>query len=90
MRTFLALATTVALFLATPGIAQEARLPVTPDECLKAAFDLSVSAEERALADEKIDRIEELLTQMEGYCDANQFEEAMAVASDLRSLIDAQ
>lgn len=89
MRTRLALAGALSLLLAGSAFAQ-APTPKNPDDCLKAAFDLAQSAEEKQLSDEKLDKVEELLTQMETYCDANQFSEAMTVAKDIQTMIDGR
>ena len=67
-----------------------AQTPDSPDQCLKAAFDLAQSAEDRKLPNEKLDKIEELLTRMEDHCDAKQFSEAMAVAKDIEAAINQQ
>jgi hypothetical protein len=80
----------VALFLAGPAAAQQVQVPATPDDCLKAAFDLAQAAEEKSLADDVLDKVEESLTRMEGHCDANQFAEAMAVGADIKTLIDGR
>ena len=64
--------------------------PENPDQCLKAASDLAQSAEERKLGETQLDKIEDLLTKMETHCDAKQFVEAMAVASDIKSLIETR
>lgn len=80
----------LALLLAGSALAQQPVAPTTPDDCLKMAFDLSQAAEEKELDDDRLDKVEELLTQMETYCDANQFNEAMAVADDIRTVIDGQ
>ena len=64
--------------------------PESPDQCLKAASDLAQSAEERKLGESQLDKIEDLLTKMETHCDAKQFVEAMAVASDIKSLIETR
>jgi len=90
MRTRLAIAGALSILLAGSALAQSAQTPKSPDDCLKAAFDLSQAAEEKQLADEKLDKVEELLTQMETYCDANQFNEAMTVAKDIQTMIDGQ
>lgn len=90
MRTRLAVAGALLILLSAPVLAQQAQAPKSPDDCLKAAFDLSQAAEEKQLTDEKLDRIEELLTQMETFCDASQFNEAMAVAKDIQTMIDGQ
>jgi hypothetical protein len=78
----------VTLLLAGPAAAQQAQVPSSPDDCLKAAFDLAQAAEEKSLADDVLDKVEESLSRMEGHCDANQFSEAMAVAADIKTLID--
>ncbi len=80
----------VALFLAGPAAAQQVQVPATPDDCLKAAFDLAQAAEEKSLTDDVLDKVEESLTRMEGHCDANQFAEAMAVGADIKTLIDGR
>jgi hypothetical protein len=71
---------------ATPGA--PAADPANPDDCIKAAFDLAQTAEDKKLSDDKIEKIDELLTKMETHCDARQFTEAMAVGRDIRTLID--
>ena len=64
--------------------------PDSPDQCLKAASDLAQSAEDRKLAEAQLDKIEDLLTKMETHCDARQYVEAMAVANDIKSLIETR
>ena len=83
-----ACAAAVALFLAGPAAAQQVQVPSSPDDCLKAAFDIAQAAEEKNLADDVLDKVEDSLSRMEGHCDANQFAEAMAVAADIKTLID--
>ena len=36
----------------------------------------------------ELDKIEEMLTKMEGHCDAKQFQDAMVVHKDIKSLIE--
>lgn len=74
---------------ATPGAAPAAEM-ANPDECIKAAFDLAQAAEDKKLSDDKIEKVDELLTKMETHCDARQFTEAMAVGRDIRTLIEQQ
>jgi hypothetical protein len=92
--------------LATAAIAQTAPAPQgapspsaqppavsavnSPEDCLKAAFDIAQSAEDKKLGDDQLAKIEDLLTKMESHCDAKQFNEAAAVGSDLKSLIQKQ
>jgi hypothetical protein len=83
-------AAAVAVLLAGPAAAQQVQVPSSPDDCLKAAFDLAQAAEEKSLADDVLDKVEEALTRMEGHCDANQFAEAMVVAADIKTLIDGR
>ena len=64
--------------------------PQTADECMQLATELAVTAEEKKLDEAKLDRIEDLLTKMETHCDAKQFQEAMAVAKDIKSTIETQ
>lgn len=90
MRTRLALAGALCMLLAGSVHAQSRAAPKDSDECLKAAFDLGQAAEEKQLSDDKLDKIEDLLTQMETYCDANQFAEAMTVATDIQAAIDGR
>lgn len=73
-----------------PAQAVTAKVAATPDECLQSAADLVLNAEEKKLADDKIDRIEELLLKMEAHCEGRRFPEALAVATDIKSLIEKQ
>jgi len=76
---------------ATPAPADTAAaLPVDSNDCLKAASDLAQTAEEKKLGDDKLDKIDDLLTKMEVHCDAKQFTEAMAVAKDIKNVIELQ
>ncbi len=68
----------------------EAVAVASADDCLKNAFEIAQKAEEKKLSNTELDKIEELLTAMEGHCDANQFKEAMVVHGDIKSLIDAK
>ena len=69
---------------------QTVATPADANECLKTASDLAQSAEDRKLGDDKLDRIDDLLTKMEVHCDARQFVEAMAVAKDIKGVIEVQ
>lgn len=68
----------------------ELKEAATPDDCLQAATELAVNAEARQLAEDKLDKIEDLLIKMETHCDARQFPEAHAVATSIKSLIETQ
>jgi hypothetical protein len=62
----------------------------SPEDCLKAAFDIAQTAEDKKLADDQLSKIEDLLTKMESHCDAKQFSEAASVGTDLKALIQKQ
>jgi len=75
------------------ALAQVARAETpasTAEDCLKSAFDIAQVAEDKKLSNEMLDKVEELLTKMESHCDAKQFIEAAAVATDLKQLIEKQ
>ena len=71
-----------------PAVAQE--LPIrTAQDCIRHASELADAAEEKQLSEEKLDHIEDLVVRMEAYCDAHQFDEARALAREIRAVIDA-
>lgn len=82
-----ALAMGLAAVLSTAALAET---PSSPDQCMKAAFDLAQSAENKKLPNDQLDKVEEMLTKMEDHCDAQQFNEAMAVAKDIEAEINRQ
>ncbi len=73
-----------------PTAAPGATAASSPEDCLKAAFDIAQTAEDKKLADDQLSKIEDLLTKMESHCDAKQFSEAANVGSDLKALIQKQ
>jgi hypothetical protein len=92
-----------ALAMAWPVAAQQAPSPPAaepstqapaatdgsnPDQCLKSAFDLAEKAENKRFTNEEIEKLEDLLTRMEGHCDARQFPEAQAMAKEISALIE--
>lgn len=73
---------------ASLGVTAEAAaedIPATADQCLKMAFDLSQSAEEKQLPEEDYKKLDELLGTLESQCDAQQFQEASTSAKDIKS-----
>ena len=72
--------------LATAATAE----PKSTDECLKQAIDLAESAEAKNLSDDKLAKIEDLLTKMEGHCEGSKFADAATVAKDIQGAIDAK
>ncbi len=79
------LAAAIGALTATAALAQD--VPANVDDCLKQAFELAQSAEGKKLSNDKLDKLEALLTKMEGHCDANQFKEAAGVAKDIKAEI---
>jgi hypothetical protein len=86
-----ALATDATTTGSVPAPAAEAEAaPSTPEACIAVAAELGVAAEEKPLADDKLDQLDELFSKMETLCDAQQFAEAMGVAKDIRTMLDGQ
>lgn len=83
MKILCVLAVGASLGVTTQAFAQD--MPATADQCLKMAFDLAQSAEEKQLPDEEYKKLDDLLTTLESQCDAQQFQEASASAKDIRS-----
>jgi hypothetical protein len=67
--------------------AQAQDAPKTADDCFKNAIDLAKSAEDKKLGDDKLAKVEELLTKMEGQCEAQKFAEAATTAGDIKAAI---
>ena len=74
------------VLMSTVAVAQE-KAPATPEECLKMAYDIAQAAEAKNLGNADIDKVEQLLNRMESHCDAGQFVEAAAVATELKTVI---
>lgn len=75
----------ISAALATASFAADA--PKDSDECLKRAIDLAESAESKKLPEDKLAKIEDLLTKLEGHCEQSQFTEAAAVATEIEGAI---
>ena len=78
------------LGLAVGGAYAQDKPAASAEDCLKVAFDIAQVAEGRNLPNDQLDKVEEMLTKMETHCDAKQFTEAAAVATDLKTLISKQ
>jgi hypothetical protein len=89
-RTILAATVAAGLTFATVAQAQQTAAPANADDCLKAAFEMAQKAEEKKLSNSELDKVEELLTKMEGHCDAQQFQEAMVIHKDIKTMIEQQ
>jgi hypothetical protein len=81
----LTIAAALSAGLSVSAVAQEAAK--TSDDCFKNAIDLAKSAEEKKLGDDKLAKVEELLTKMEGQCEAQKFAEAATTANDIKAAI---
>jgi hypothetical protein len=84
LKSFIA-ALTITGALATSSFAADA--PKDSDECLKKAISLAESAEEKKLPDDKLAKIEDLLTKLEGHCENKQFPEAASVSTEIEGVI---
>lgn len=83
----LAVTAIMSTLLAGGAFAQAAK---DPNQCLQAAHDLAQAAEQKELSDEKFEKVEDMLNKMEDLCDSDRVPEAMAVAKDIESVINAQ
>jgi hypothetical protein len=90
----LALASALSALLAGGTLAQT---PSDPEACLSSAYELDEAAQQKEteaaenktpISDDQIDRVQELLITMQDHCDADRYSEAMAVAQDLKDMID--
>ncbi len=84
LKSFIA-ALTITGALATSSFAADA--PKDSDECLKKAISLAESAEEKKLPDDKLAKIADLLTKLEGHCENKQFPEAASVSTEIEGVI---
>jgi hypothetical protein len=73
---------------AGPG-AETAAVPDSVDSCIAAAADLGSSAESKTLSPDNADHLDVLFSKMETLCDGEKFAEAVGVANDIRSIINA-
>jgi hypothetical protein len=81
----LALAVTLSAFFAGGTMAQTV---ANSEECMNSTFELAQAAEGKKLSEDESDKVWELLVKMEDACDANQYAEAMAVAQNLKVMIE--
>ncbi|MFN3868762.1 MAG: hypothetical protein ACK4MF_06825 [Hyphomicrobiaceae bacterium] len=70
--------------------AARAETATTPDECLKQAFDIAKSAEDKTLTEADLDAFEAMLSKMEAHCDADEFEAADKVGADIKAMLAAK
>jgi len=69
--------------------AETAAVPDSVDSCIAAAADLGSSAESKTLSPDNADHLDVLFSKMETLCDGEKFAEAVGVANDIRSIINA-
>jgi hypothetical protein len=71
-----------------PAATEAAATPSTLEACIDAAAALGQAAERKSFADDKAEKLDQLFSKMETLCDGKKFDEAMAVAKDIKSVID--
>lgn len=81
----LIVAAALAAGLSGAAMAQDA--PKSADDCFKTSIDLAKSAESKKLSEDKLAKVEELLTKMEGQCEAQKFAEAATTANEVKAAI---
>ncbi|MEZ5856294.1 MAG: hypothetical protein R3D67_16640 [Hyphomicrobiaceae bacterium] len=64
-------------------------IPTTADACIDAAASLGQTAEGKTFSDATVDKLDQLFSKMESACDGKQFSEAMAIAKDIKTAIEA-
>jgi hypothetical protein len=68
-----------------------ANAPANVEECMNSTLDLAEAAEEKKLlGGEQVGKAEELLLKMGEHCEANQFTDAMALAQEVKAMIERQ
>lgn len=91
-RLILAAAASAALTGAALAQDKPADAPADPavEACLQQAFDLAQSAEQKKLTDADLDQLEQMLSKMEGHCDAKETAEADKVGSEIKAMLDSK
>jgi hypothetical protein len=82
------LAAALGVGLSVSAYAQDA--PKNSEDCLKSSFDLAKSANDKKLADDKLAKVEEMLTKLESACEAQKFDEAAATIKEVKAVIDGK
>ncbi len=77
----LIIALAMSTFAVTTAFAGDT--PANKEECLDQAFKLAESAEGKKLSDDKLEALENQLTEMETACDAEKFADAAEVAGKI-------
>jgi hypothetical protein len=88
MSKHLVLAVALGTGMSAAAFAQEA--PKTSDDCFKSVIDLQKTAADKKLSDDKNAKIEDLLTKMEGHCEAQKFTDAASTATEIKAAIEGK
>ena len=70
--------------------AQEPAADPAVEACLQKAFELAQSAEEKKLSDAYLYQLEQMLSKMEGHCDAKETADADKVAGEIKAMLDSK
>ncbi len=81
------LAAALALAIAHVQPSLAADVPADTDDCFKVALDLADSAEEKKLPDAERAKVDDMLSTMEGHCEASEFTQAATVSNDIEAAI---
>lgn len=60
------------------------------EQCLKQSFELADKIEGRNLTDVELDRLDDLLSEMESHCESNRFVDAAAIATAISDELSTQ
>jgi len=74
---------------AAAGASETVTAPNSIETCIAEAVHLGSTAEAKPLNAETADRLDALFSKMETLCDGQQYADAMAVAGDIKTMIDA-
>jgi hypothetical protein len=79
-----------ALVAAVAPAAHAQGAPATTDDCFKSVIDLQKSAADKKLSDDRNAKIEDMLTRMEGQCEAQKFADAATTANEIKAAIEGK
>lgn len=80
----LALAGSAALAQSAPPVVAATSV----EGCLKQAFELADKLEGRQLSDADLQRLEDMLTDMESHCESSRFADAASLGRDIQRQLD--
>jgi hypothetical protein len=77
-----------SLMWATVGSAASADpTDISVEACIQSAVELEQLVDDKLLGPDQVDQIDGMLTEMENYCDSQQFAEAKALAGDIAGML---